>query len=119
VAGGGQLLFRIGSDLKTNLLLGGELLGAVGLRSISQLELRSFERFPIAFRLEVTNQPAGAAKVVDPGTSSGAGQVGGRGIVQVGFKVIPELVIAVRGSFQGRTISHAGPGFGGAVGYTW
>jgi len=120
VSGGGQVLLRIGNDLGTNLLLGGELLGGVGLRSITQLEWKSFERFPILLRIEVTNQPAGfSPPKTEEGTSSGDGDVGGRGIVQVGFKVTPELVIAARGSFQGRTIQHAGPGFGGAVGYTW
>jgi len=120
VGGGGQLLLRIGSDLGTNLLLGGELLGGVGLRSITQLEWKSFERFPILLRIEVTNQPAGfSSRTTDADTSSGDGDVGGRGIVQVGFRVTPALLVAARGSFQGRTIQHAGPGFGGAVGYTW
>jgi hypothetical protein len=120
VSGGGQVLVRIGSDLKTNLVLGGELLGGVGLRGITQLELATFERFPILLRTEVTNQPAGVtATSTDGKTSGSAGSIGGRGIVQVGFKITPDLVVAVRGSFQGRTIQHAGPGFGGAVGYTW
>ncbi len=123
VSGGGQLLFRIGSDQGTNLLLGGELLRGVGLRSITQLEWSSFERVPIVLRTEVTNQPAGAAPSDEQrgkeGTSQDDGEVGVRGIVQVGFKVIPSLTLSVRGSFQGRTIKHAGPGFGAAVGYTW
>lgn len=121
IAGGGQLLIRIGSDLRTNLMIGGELLGGVGLRGITQLELKVFERFPILLRTEVSNQPAGAdaSTTVDSKTSGGAGDVGGRGIVQLGFKVTPDFVIAVRGSFQGRTIQHAGPGFGGALGYSW
>ena len=29
------------------------------------------------------------------------------------------LTLAVRGSYQGRTINHAGPGVGGGVTYTW
>jgi hypothetical protein len=120
VTGGGQVLVRIGSDLKTNLVIGGELLGGVGLRGITQLELNTFERFPILLRTEVTNQPAGTSpSSADGKTSSSAGTVGGRGIVQLGFKITPELVVAVRGSFQGRTIQHSGPGFGGAVSYTW
>jgi len=32
---------------------------------------------------------------------------------------LPDLVISARGSYQGRTINHAGPGFGGAVTYQW
>ena len=120
VSGGGQLLLRIGSDLGTNLMLGGEILGGVGLRSIVQLELATFDRFPITLRSEVTNQPAGVTQVLpDDGTSGGSGNVGVRGIAQLGFKITPDLVIAARGSFQGRTIQHAGPGVGGAVGYSW
>jgi hypothetical protein len=112
VTGGGELLLRIGSDLGTNLLISGEILGAVGLRGAAQLELATFPRVPIVLRTEVTNQPAGA-------TGLGVGDVGGRGIAQVGYRFTPEFLVAVRGSFQGRTIEHFGPGFGGAVGYTW
>jgi hypothetical protein len=119
ISGGGQVLVRIGSDLKTNLVLGGEFLGGVGLRGITQLELQVFERVPILLRTEVTNQPAGMSASVDEKTSGSAGSIGGRGIVQVGYKFTPDLVVALRGSFQGRTIQHAGPGFGAAVGYTW
>jgi hypothetical protein len=119
ISGGGQLLLRIGSDLKTNLLIGGEFLGGVGLRGITQLELAVFERVPILLRTEVTNQPAGVSASVDAKTSGSSGSIGGRGIVQVGYKIVPDLVVALRGSFQGRTIQHAGPGFGLAVGYTW
>jgi hypothetical protein len=122
VGGGGQLLARIGSDRGTNLRLGGEILGGVGLRSIIELNLNTFERFPILLRSEVTNQPAGASPSESqllPGTAQGQSDVAGRGIVQVGFRPIPELTLAVRGSFQGRNINHAGPGVGGSVGYTW
>lgn len=120
ISGGGQILLRIGNDLKTNLLLGGELLGGVGLRGIAQLELNTFERFPIVLRSEVTNQPAGVtASSTSDNTSSSTGNVGGRGIVQLGFRVTPALVVAVRGSFQGRNIQHAGPGLGGLVAYQW
>jgi hypothetical protein len=67
--------------------------------------------------------PAGASpsdeELGKEGTSQGDGEVGVRGIVQVGFKVVPTFLVALRGSFQGRTINHAGPGIGAAVGYTW
>jgi hypothetical protein len=121
VAGGGQMLLRIGSDRGTNLLLGAELLGGIGLRTITQLELAVFPRFPILIRSEVSNQPAGAdAFVTIPnGVAQGSGQVGARGIAQLGWKVLPSLTLAVRGSFQGRTINHAGPGLGAGVTYEW
>jgi len=123
VSSGGQLLLRIGSDQGTNLLLGGEILGGVGMRSITQLEWSSIERVPIMLRTEVTNQPAGTTasftQVGGEGVAMGTAEVGVRGIVQVGYKLLPSLVVAARGSFQGRTIRHGGPGFGAAVGYTW
>jgi hypothetical protein len=127
ISGGALALIRIGSDKKTNLSMGGEVLGGIGVRGITQLELAVFERVPIMFRTEVTNQPAGvAAPPADPSTpppaqpqSSEAAEIGARAIAQVGYELIDGLLIAARGSYQGRTIRHAGPGFGGAVSYTW
>jgi len=122
VGGGGQLFARIGNDRGTNLAIGGEILGGVGLRSIIELQLNTFERFPILLRTEVSNQPAGSApsaSEVVHGTATQTSDPAGRGVVQLGFRVTPDFTIAVRGSFQGRNINHAGPGFGGSVGYTW
>jgi len=123
VAGGGQLMLRIGNDRETNLQIGGELLGSVGARGITQLELNTFPRYPIVLRIEVTNQPAGGDvsddQREDDNIARGSADVGGRGIAQVGWRIVDPLVVSVRGSFQGRTINHAGPGFGGAVSYTW
>jgi hypothetical protein len=112
---------RLGNDRETNLLLGAEVLGTIGIRGITQLELATFPRFPILLRTEVTNQPAGytGSDSGPPTTSHERGDVGGRAIAQLGFRVVPPLVLAVRGSYQGRTINHAGPGFGGGVTYTW
>ncbi len=111
---------RLGNDRETNLLLGAEVLGTIGIRGITQLELATFPRFPILLRTEVTNQPAGAASGDSaPTTSHEQGDVGGRAIAQLGYRVVPPLTLAVRGSYQGRTINHAGPGFGGGVTYTW
>jgi hypothetical protein len=122
VSGGAQGLIRIGSDRGTNLVLGGEVLGGVGLRSIVELNLAAFERFPILFRAEVTDQPAGVAdtsEAADSSVARGETDVGLRGIVQGGFRVTPDFALSLRGSFQGRNIKHAGPGFGGGVSYTW
>lgn len=130
VTGGAQALLRLGNDRDTNLQIGGEVLGNVGLRGITQLELNSFPKVPVLFRTEVTNQPAGVSRrgqqvrpdnpaVAQDATSHDQGEVGARAIAQVGYRLLPTLVVAVRGSYQGRTISHAGPGFGGAVSYQW
>jgi hypothetical protein len=125
VNGGAQALLRIGNDRDTNLTIGGEVLGGIGLRGITELQLATFPRVPILFRTEVTNQPAGVGEgtVLSTDTtktvSAEQGEVGARAIAQVGYRFLPDLVIAVRGSYQGRTINHAGPGFGGAVSYQW
>ncbi|HVU04231.1 MAG TPA: hypothetical protein VHE30_20880 [Polyangiaceae bacterium] len=122
--GGAQLHIRIGSDKSTNLMLGGEVLGGVGLRGITQLELEPRGRVPITVRSEVTNQPVGDSTNRDPvflsnGKSTGASDIGVRAILQVGYRIVDPLVIAVRASYQGRTINHAGPGVGGALEYRW
>lgn len=85
---------------------GAEGLGGIGVRGITQFEWNSFVRWPIVLRTEVTDEPSG-------------GDVGVRAIVQVGYRVLPHLVVSVRGSYQGRTIDHSGPGGGAAVGYAW
>jgi hypothetical protein len=108
IAGGAQGFFRVGSDLKTNLLIGGEILGTVGLRGIVQLDWRTIPRVPIVLRSEVTNQPAGLA-----------GDVGVRTIAQAGYEIVPSLTASARVSYQGRTINHAGPGAGLGVNYQW
>jgi hypothetical protein len=108
ISGGAQGYFRIGNDLKTNLMVGGEVLGSVGLRGVVQLDWRSFKRVPVLLRSEVTNQPAGLD-----------GDVGVRAIAQGGYELVADLVVAARVSYQGRTINHAGPGAGLGVSYQW
>jgi hypothetical protein len=137
VTGGAQSFVRIGNDRKTNLLLGGEFLGGVGLRGITQLELLVFPRFPILFRTEVTNQPAGVSpdasrqRTLTSGNfATDTADLGLRGIVQLGWKAIPSpadggrpgsigMTFFLRGSYQGRTINHAGPGGGAGVQVEW
>ena len=107
ITGGAQAFVRVGNDLRTNLSIGGEVLGSVGQRGIVQLDWRTIKRVPIVLRTEVTNQPANST------------DVGARAIAQVGYQLTNELVVAARGSYQGRTINHAGPGAGLAVSYQW
>jgi hypothetical protein len=123
VSGGMQLHLRLGNDQSTNLTLGGEVLGTIGLRGITQLELATFPKVPIVLRTEVTNQPAGSAahgrEAGEIGDSNGRGDVGARAIAQVGYRFLPQLTVSVRGSYQGRTINHAGPGVGGGITFLW
>ncbi|MEO8183708.1 MAG: hypothetical protein ABI895_33165 [Deltaproteobacteria bacterium] len=130
VSGGLQAQIRIGSDRATNVKLGGEVLGNVGVRGITELTIGPESRVPIVLRSEVGNQPAGVVPDSDEvrpselgatldGTSTGSSDVGVRGIVQVGYRILPDLVLCARASYQGRNINHSGPGFGGAVRYSW
>ncbi len=134
VRGGVQGHLRVGSDLDTNLTVGGEILGGIGVRGIAQFELRPQSRLPLLIRSEVTNQPAGslsqsstptpdpsaveafAAPTLGDGES---GDVGVRGILQLGYRLTEGFVVAGRVSYQGRNIRHSGPGFGGGVSYSW
>jgi hypothetical protein len=120
VEGGAHLYLRFGHDQRTNLRVGGEILGGIGLRAVAELELQQFELVPLLFRSEVTNQPAGSSAPGEPGQAMrNAGEVGVRMVGQVGYRVLPELTLALRGSYQGRNIRHAGPGGGAAVSYCW
>ena len=123
VNGGGQFFVRLGNDQMTNLLLGGEVLGGIGTRGIAELQWNTLPRLPIVLRTEITNQPAGTS----PSRSTPAsdtvaverGDIGARAMVQVGYRVVPELTLALRASYEGRTIQHAGPGAGAGVTYSW
>jgi hypothetical protein len=130
VSGGLQGHIRIGSDQGTNVTIGGEILGTIGVRGITQLTIAPLSMFPIVLRSEVGNQPAGVvaqngevrpqdANASLENTSTGQSDVGVRGIAQVGYRILPDLVLSVRGSYQGRNIKHSGPGFGGGVLYSW
>jgi hypothetical protein len=130
VSGGLQGHLRIGSDQGTNVTIGGEILGTIGVRGITQLTIAPLSMFPIVLRSEVGNQPAGVIVRNDEvrpqndntsveNTSTGQSDVGVRGIAQVGYRILPDLVLSVRGSYQGRNIKHSGPGFGGGVLYSW
>jgi hypothetical protein len=125
VNSGGQFFLRLGNDRVTNILLGGEVLGGIGTRAIAELQWNTLPRVPIVLRTEVTNQPAGAktSGTTEPGTapttSENQGDIGARAMVQVGYRIVPELTLALRASYEGRTIQHAGPGAGAGVTYAW
>jgi hypothetical protein len=124
VNSGGQFFVRLGNDQLTNLLLGGEVLGGIGTRGIAELQWNTLPRVPIVLRTEITNQPAGT-RPTGPPASDGLtvavdqGDIGARAMVQVGYRVVPELTLALRASYEGRTIQHAGPGAGAGVTYAW
>ncbi|HMJ54470.1 MAG TPA: hypothetical protein VK540_20450 [Polyangiaceae bacterium] len=125
VNGGGQFFVRLGNDQMTNLLLGGEVLGGIGTRGIAELQWNTLPRVPIVLRTEVTNQPAGTSPgrstAPDPASTVAVdrGDIGARAMVQVGYRLVPELTVALRASYEGRTIQHAGPGAGAGATFSW
>lgn len=121
ISGGGQLHLRIGSDLDTNLMIGGEVLGGIGLRGIGQMAFFPQSRFPSLVRIEVTNQPGGdvAPDAASLGESTNRSDIAARVILQGGYRILPPLVVFARLSYQGRTIVHAGPGIGGGATFEW
>jgi hypothetical protein len=78
------------------------------MRGIVELNWRTIPRVPIVLRSEVTNQPAGVGS-----------EFGARVIAQAGYELARDFTVAIRGSYQGRTINHAGPGAGLGVSYQW
>jgi hypothetical protein len=124
--GGGQVFVRIGNDKETNLLLGGEFLGGIGVRGITQVELKTLPGFPIMLRTEVTNQPAGTsvgsgdlAGLEKDNKATGTTDLGVRGIAQFGYQQTKNVLWFLRVSAQGRNINHFGPGAGMGVALTW
>ncbi len=120
VTGGVQGFLRIGNDKRTNMMLGGEFLGGIGLRGIAHFELAVFPKVPVALRAEVTNQPAGTSPALyDPEATTQTADVGVRFVGQVGYRFTPAFTVHVRGSYQARNIYHGGPGFGGGATIAW
>lgn len=120
INGGAQAFLRIGNDRRSNLSLGGEILGGIGLRGIAQFELKTLSRVPLMLRTEVSNQPTGLGESSGgPFASPGAENVSARMIAQAGYQLTSSLTLSGRVSYQGRNINHAGPGAGAAVSYEW
>jgi len=107
VTGGFQLRVRLGAPEGTRLVLAGELLPEIGQRAFLALYWDVIERLPMAAEVQVTDQP------VD------SDELGVRLIYELGWRITPQLMLALRPSYQLRTIKHAGPGIGLAAAFDW
>jgi hypothetical protein len=107
VQGGAQIRVRIGRARGTNLVLAGETVPEIGQRAFVGLNLGLVEKWPLAFEVHVTDQPANTD------------ELGVRAVFEVGHRPIDVFALAVRASYQGRTIDHAGPGLGLAATFDW
>ena len=107
VTGGFALRVRLGAPEGTRLVLSGELLPEIGQRAFLALYWDVIARLPMAAEVQVTDQP------VD------SDELGVRLVYELGWRVTPQLMIALRPSYQLRTIKHAGPGIGLAASFDW
>ena len=104
---GGQLRLRIGRANGTHLILAGETVPEIGQRAFVGLSLGLLEKFPMAFEVHVTDQPVNTD------------ELGVRAVFELGYRPSPVFALAVRASYQGRTIDHTGPGLGLAATFDW
>jgi hypothetical protein len=107
VTGGFQIRARIGSGEGTHLELAGELLPEIGQRAYIGLHWEAIERLPMATEVVVTDQPVHSDELAV------------RLVYELGYRVSDRIAVALRPSYQLRTIRHAGPGIGLSTTFDW
>ncbi len=104
---GTQARLRIGNERRTNVLLGGDVLGEVGQRAFFALNFAPVEQVPMMAQGEVFNQ------------SVAAGDPMFRFIAQVGWRIARWVTVSARGSYQLRNIENGGFGGGLSTTFDW
>ncbi len=104
---GAQLRVRIGKERSTNLVLAGETIPELGQRAFVGLTWYASELFPMRAEVHVTDQPVNQNDLAV------------RGVLEFGWQGWQPVEIAVRLSYQGRRIDHAGLGAGLTLGFNW
>jgi hypothetical protein len=107
ITGGFQLRARIGEADGTHLVLAGELMPEIGQRAYIGLAWEAIERVPMSTEIVVTDQPVNSNELAV------------RLIYEIGYRFTERVSIALRPSYQLRTIRHAGPGIGMAATFDW
>ncbi|HEX7480639.1 MAG TPA: hypothetical protein VF331_22755 [Polyangiales bacterium] len=107
ITGGFQLRARIGEADGTHLVLAGELMPEIGQRAYIGLAWEAIERVPMSTEIVVTDQPVNSNELAV------------RLIYEIGYRFTDRVSIALRPSYQLRTIRHAGPGIGMAATFDW
>ncbi|MDD9934501.1 MAG: hypothetical protein OXT09_12905 [Myxococcales bacterium] len=107
MTGGFQLRTRIGRADGTHLVLAGELMPEIGQRAYLGLNWEAIERFPMGAEVHVTDQPVNSDELAV------------RLVYEVGYRFSDRFALALRPSYQLRTIKHAGPGIGMAATFDW
>lgn len=107
IRGGAQVRIRIGRERGTNLVLAAETIPEIGQRAFLGLAWESIPGLPMAAEVHVTDQPVNS------------GELGVRGVFEIGWRPWAPLALSARLSYQGRTIDHTGPGAGLAATFDW
>lgn len=104
---GAQLRVRIGKERSTNLVIAGETIPELGQRAFVGLTWYASELFPVRAEVHVTDQPVNQDDLAV------------RGVLEFGWQGLDPIEIALRLSYQGRRIDHAGIGAGLTLGFNW
>jgi hypothetical protein len=107
LAGGFQLRARIGTATGTRLVLAGEVVPEIGQRAFLGLQWSLGERVPMSTEVHVTDQPVNSDELAV------------RLVHEIGYRFGDRFTLALRPSYQLRTIRHAGPGIGLAATFDW
>ncbi len=107
ITGGFQTRLRIGDPTATHLLIAGELLPEIGQRAFLYLGWELIERVPMAAEVQVTDQPVNSDELAV------------RIVYELGYRFADRFALALRPSYQLRTIRHAGPGVGLSATFDW
>jgi hypothetical protein len=107
LTGGFQLRARIGEAEGTHLVLAGEVMPEIGQRAYLGLAWEAIEDVPMATEIVVTDQPVNSDELAV------------RLIYELGYRFTDRITVALRPSYQLRTIRHAGPGIGMAATFDW
>lgn len=107
ITGGFQLRARIGTAMGTRLILAGEVLPEIGQRAFLGLQWSAGERVPMSTEVHVTDQPVNSDELAV------------RLVQEIGYRFGDRFTLALRPSYQLRTIRHAGPGIGLAATFDW
>jgi hypothetical protein len=104
---GFQLRLRIGPEQGTNLVIAGETIPELGQRAFLGLNWEAIEGLPMGAEVHVTDQPVNSNELAV------------RGVFETGLRLTEAWTLSTRVSYQGRTIDHAGFGFGLAATFDW
>ncbi len=107
ITGGFQARLRIGDPNATNLVIGGELLPEIGQRALLHFGWELIDRVPMAAEVQVTDQPVNSDELAV------------RIVYELGYRLTDRVALALRPSYQLRTIRHAGPGLGLSATFDW